>query len=313
MGEMAGGPLYAFQLADRLNEPVHTPWDAWGNRIDQIEVSPLWRAAEQLAARSGLIATALRAQARGVVADASDGARVPVHALHGCVQLPARDDGRCRTHAQRVGQCRPARARVASSHVPRSAPVLDQRPVDDREHRRLGRGALRDARAAGRAGQLAAVRPQVVHLRGNQPDGAHAGAARGEPGGRQGTGAVLSRDARCPGAARSHPGAPIEGQARHAQGAHRRAHPRWRPRPAGHGSERRGEEHLADAQRDAHVEQREQRGVYAPRHRARPRLRAPALRLRCDAGARSLCTWIRSPECRRSSRRRSISASSWSS
>jgi acyl-CoA dehydrogenase len=56
MGEMAGGPLYAFQLADRLNEPRHTPWDAWGNRIDQIEVSPLWRAAEQLAARSGLIA-----------------------------------------------------------------------------------------------------------------------------------------------------------------------------------------------------------------------------------------------------------------
>jgi len=56
MGELAGGPLYAFQLADRLNEPRHTPWDGWGNRVDQIEVSPLWRAAEQLAARSGLIA-----------------------------------------------------------------------------------------------------------------------------------------------------------------------------------------------------------------------------------------------------------------
>jgi alkylation response protein AidB-like acyl-CoA dehydrogenase len=56
MGELAGGALYAFQLADRAGEPVHTPWDAWGNRIDQIEVSPLWRAAEPLAARSGLIA-----------------------------------------------------------------------------------------------------------------------------------------------------------------------------------------------------------------------------------------------------------------
>jgi acyl-CoA dehydrogenase len=56
MGELAGGPLYGFQRADRLNEPVHTPWDAWGNRIDQIEVTPLWRAAEQLAARHGLIA-----------------------------------------------------------------------------------------------------------------------------------------------------------------------------------------------------------------------------------------------------------------
>jgi acyl-CoA dehydrogenase len=56
MGELAGGPLYGFQRADRTNEPVHTPWDAWGNRIDQVEVTPLWRTAEQLAARHGLIA-----------------------------------------------------------------------------------------------------------------------------------------------------------------------------------------------------------------------------------------------------------------
>ena len=56
MGELAGGPLYGFQRADRLSEPVHTPWDAWGNRIDQVDVSPLWRTAEQLAARHGLIA-----------------------------------------------------------------------------------------------------------------------------------------------------------------------------------------------------------------------------------------------------------------
>jgi len=56
MGELAGGPLYAFQLADRRNEPLLTPWDAWGNRIDLVEVSPLWRAAAGLAARSGLIA-----------------------------------------------------------------------------------------------------------------------------------------------------------------------------------------------------------------------------------------------------------------
>ncbi len=56
MGELAGGPLYGFQRADRLSEPVHTPWDAWGNRIDHIELTPLWRAAEPLASRSGLIA-----------------------------------------------------------------------------------------------------------------------------------------------------------------------------------------------------------------------------------------------------------------
>jgi acyl-CoA dehydrogenase len=58
LGDLAGGELYRLQLADRLNEPVHTPWDAWGNRIDHIEVSPLWKQAERLAAERGLIATA---------------------------------------------------------------------------------------------------------------------------------------------------------------------------------------------------------------------------------------------------------------
>jgi len=58
MGGLAGGPLYGFQLDDRLNLPVHTPFDAWGTRIDRVDLSPLWRAAEQLAAREGLIAIA---------------------------------------------------------------------------------------------------------------------------------------------------------------------------------------------------------------------------------------------------------------
>lgn len=42
MGDAAGGELYALQRAGRLNEPVHTPWDAWGNRVDHIAVTPLW-------------------------------------------------------------------------------------------------------------------------------------------------------------------------------------------------------------------------------------------------------------------------------
>ena len=58
MGELAGGELYRMQLADRPNEPVLTQWDAWGNRIDRIEVSPLWRKAERLAAEFGIVATA---------------------------------------------------------------------------------------------------------------------------------------------------------------------------------------------------------------------------------------------------------------
>jgi alkylation response protein AidB-like acyl-CoA dehydrogenase len=58
MGALAGGELYQLQLADRLNEPVLTQWDAWGNRIDQIEVTPLWKKAEKLAAEFGLVAAA---------------------------------------------------------------------------------------------------------------------------------------------------------------------------------------------------------------------------------------------------------------
>ncbi|MCC6603146.1 MAG: acyl-CoA dehydrogenase family protein [Anaerolineae bacterium] len=58
MGHLAGGELYQMQLADRRNDPVLTQWDPWGNRIDQIEVSPLWQKAERLAAEYGLVAAA---------------------------------------------------------------------------------------------------------------------------------------------------------------------------------------------------------------------------------------------------------------
>jgi alkylation response protein AidB-like acyl-CoA dehydrogenase len=58
MGELASGPLYRLQLADRLNEPRLVSWDAWGQRVDRIEVSPLWQEAARLAATHGLVATA---------------------------------------------------------------------------------------------------------------------------------------------------------------------------------------------------------------------------------------------------------------
>ncbi len=58
MGALAGGELYALQLADRLNEPALTQWDAWGERIDHIAVTPLWQRAERLAAEFGIVATA---------------------------------------------------------------------------------------------------------------------------------------------------------------------------------------------------------------------------------------------------------------
>jgi len=58
LGALAGGDLYRLQLADRLNEPKLVQWDPWGNRIDQLEVTPLWREAERLTVRHGIVATA---------------------------------------------------------------------------------------------------------------------------------------------------------------------------------------------------------------------------------------------------------------
>ena len=57
-GELAGGELYEMQLADRENEPTLTQWNAWGERIDHIELTPLWKRAATLSAELGLVATA---------------------------------------------------------------------------------------------------------------------------------------------------------------------------------------------------------------------------------------------------------------
>jgi alkylation response protein AidB-like acyl-CoA dehydrogenase len=56
MGERAGGDLYRQQLAERELEPTLVQWDAWGNRVDRIEVTPLWHEAERIAAKEGLVA-----------------------------------------------------------------------------------------------------------------------------------------------------------------------------------------------------------------------------------------------------------------
>lgn len=56
MEALAAGPLTRLQVEDRLREPTLTQWDAWGNRIDRIELTLLWREAERIAAKSGLVA-----------------------------------------------------------------------------------------------------------------------------------------------------------------------------------------------------------------------------------------------------------------
>ncbi|HEX2187321.1 MAG TPA: acyl-CoA dehydrogenase family protein, partial [Longimicrobiaceae bacterium] len=50
--------LYPSQLDDRLAEPRLTQWSAWGERIDHIEPTPLWREAERIAAEHGVVAAA---------------------------------------------------------------------------------------------------------------------------------------------------------------------------------------------------------------------------------------------------------------
>ena len=58
LGEAAGSWLYDLQLDEYAAEPVHTRYDAWGKRVDRIELTRVWQEAEPLAARYGLVARA---------------------------------------------------------------------------------------------------------------------------------------------------------------------------------------------------------------------------------------------------------------
>lgn len=58
MGELGGRRLFQRQHEDRLNEPRLKQWDAWGRRVDEVEVSPLWREAHVIASERGLVAIA---------------------------------------------------------------------------------------------------------------------------------------------------------------------------------------------------------------------------------------------------------------
>jgi alkylation response protein AidB-like acyl-CoA dehydrogenase len=98
LGALAGGDLYRMQLADRLNEPTLTQWDAWGNRVDALEVTPLWREAERLTVKHGIVATAYE-QALGRHARIAQFAKVYLfHASTDVYSCPlAMTDGAART------------------------------------------------------------------------------------------------------------------------------------------------------------------------------------------------------------------------
>jgi acyl-CoA dehydrogenase len=58
LGDLGGGELYRAQLEDRRNEPELVRWDAWGNRVDRITLTPLWEHAKALTAEHGFVAVA---------------------------------------------------------------------------------------------------------------------------------------------------------------------------------------------------------------------------------------------------------------
>ena len=70
LGELAGGDLYRASIEQRLDEPRLDQWDAWGRRVDHIELSPLWKRAARITAEKGIIATAY---------EQKDGAHSRVH------------------------------------------------------------------------------------------------------------------------------------------------------------------------------------------------------------------------------------------
>lgn len=56
MGELAAGKLLTLSRAHRRDEPVHVPFDAWGNRVDEVRINDAWRVYARVAAEEGLIA-----------------------------------------------------------------------------------------------------------------------------------------------------------------------------------------------------------------------------------------------------------------
>lgn len=79
LGERNGGELYRLSLADLSNEPVHTVWDPWGNRIDDVEVTEVWKRAQVICAEHGLVAA-------GYDAELGPYARIHQHVLNYVVQ-----------------------------------------------------------------------------------------------------------------------------------------------------------------------------------------------------------------------------------
>lgn len=58
LGAAAAGEMLALAREAERDPPRHVPFDAWGRRLDRIEVSPAWARLHALAAEHGVVATA---------------------------------------------------------------------------------------------------------------------------------------------------------------------------------------------------------------------------------------------------------------
>lgn len=57
LGTRAVGEMLALTAAAEAQPPQHVPYDAWGRRVDHIEVSAAWKALHRIAAEEGIVAT----------------------------------------------------------------------------------------------------------------------------------------------------------------------------------------------------------------------------------------------------------------
>ncbi|HEY7566235.1 MAG TPA: acyl-CoA dehydrogenase family protein [Gemmatimonadaceae bacterium] len=58
LGSRAAGDILALGDAAEASPPRHIPFDAWGHRVDRLEISDAWQKLERIAAAEGLVALA---------------------------------------------------------------------------------------------------------------------------------------------------------------------------------------------------------------------------------------------------------------
>ncbi|HEX6551024.1 MAG TPA: hypothetical protein VF117_10160 [Gammaproteobacteria bacterium] len=62
LGARAAGEMLTMAADAEAHPPRHVPYDAWGRRIDYIEVAEGWQALHRVAAEEGIVATAYERQ-----------------------------------------------------------------------------------------------------------------------------------------------------------------------------------------------------------------------------------------------------------